>query len=451
MTTVNVASVIDESPFSNYQKQMVGATALMIILDGADNQLLSNAIPLMMREWDLSRSAFADASAAAPFGMMLGGVVGGILGDRIGRRAALFGSVFTFAFLTFVIGFVDSLAALTAARFAAGLGLGGAMPNAAALSAEFVPLRHRPLAITLTIVCIPLGGFLAGAMAAEVIPSYGWRVLFIAGGLVTFAFAAALFKVVPESPRYLAACRSRWPELRAVLQRIGHRVAHDAEFVEAMNADVSSQGSVRELFRPSLRRDTWALIGAFASCLLAIWVGFLWIPAMLTDVQVGFSPSDASYALSLFNFGGVGGAIAGALIIQRIGSRSALLGISGLAVLNAVAMSRMKLNPEQPFSTMVMFAIAGGLLNAVQATMYALAAHVFPTAIRGTGVGLTVAVGRFGNVLASYVGSWALTNGGPPLYFSTWAAAMALVFTCLAVLRRHIPRPTIESRRDSRS
>jgi AAHS family 4-hydroxybenzoate transporter-like MFS transporter len=87
-----------------------------------------------------------------------------------------------------------------------------------------------------------------------------------------------------------------------------------------------------------------------------------------------------------------------------------------------------------------MFAVSGALLNAVQATMYALAAHVFPTAIRGTGVGATVAVGRLGNVAASYVGSWALTSGGPPLYFQMWAAALTVVLLCLAAIRRHIPR-----------
>ena len=437
---VEVAAVIDEGPFGGYQKLVVAATALLIVLDGADNQLLPNAVPAMMREWNLPRAAFANASAAAPLGMILGGVLGGIVGDRVGRRAALFISVMSFAVLTCIIGFVDSILALTAARFLAGLGLGGAMPNAAALASEFVPRRHRPLAITLTIVCIPLGGFLAGAVAAQVIPSSGWRVLFVAGGVVSIALAAALVRIVPESPRFLARRSRHWPQLRATLRRIGHRMADDVEFVDLAEGDTGRRGSVRDLFAPALRRDTSALVGAFASCLLAIWIGFLWIPTMLTDPAVGFLPAEASYALSLFNVGGVAGAIAGALVIQRIGSRAALLGISALAVITAAAMAGMTLDPKRPASAFIMFAISGGLLNAVQATMYALAAHVFPTEIRSTGVGMTVAVGRVGNVLASYVGSWALSAAGPPLYFSTWAVAMTLVFACLAVVRRHIPR-----------
>ena len=84
---------------------------------------------------------------------------------------------------------------------------------------------------------------------------------------------------------------------------------------------------------------------------------------------------------------------------------------------------------------------AGGLLNAVQTTMYALAAHVYPTRIRSTGVGTSVAVGRIGNVVASYVGAFALDTGGAPAFFSTWAMSMAVVLGSLALVRRHIGRP----------
>lgn len=440
MKQVDVAALIDDGRFSAYQKLLVSAAALLIVLDGADNQLLSNAVPSMMREWDLPRAAFATASAAAPFGMIIGGLLGGMLGDRIGRSAALLISVTCFSALTALVAIVDDVALLTGIRFLAGLGLGGAMPNAAALTAEFVPRRQRPLAITLTIVCIPLGGVLAGLASGYVIPSHGWRVLFLAGGAVPLVLALWLFKVLPESPRYLAGDRARWPELIATLRRMGHRIDDGAEFVDAASATAESRGSIADLFAPSLRRDTLALVGAFGSCLLAIWMAFLWIPAMLTDPAIGFAQPEASFALSLHNVGGVGGAIAGALLIQRIGSRVALMTIAAGAVVCALAMSIMPLDPAAPFIAMAMFTVSGALLNAVQATMYALAAHVFPTSIRGTGVGATVAVGRIGNVAAAYVGSWALSSGGPPLYFQMWAGAMAVVFVCLAVIRRHIPR-----------
>ena len=381
----------------------------MIVLDGMDGQLLANAIPTLMLEWDRPRAAFADASAAAPFGMMLGGIAGGMLGDRLGRRAALLASVLTFGVMTLVTAFAENITMLTMARFVTGIGLGGAMPNAAALVAEFAPDRHRPLAITATIVCIPLGGFLGGLLAGQIIPDHGWRTLFVIGGLAPSALALSLVKVLPESPGYLAANRS------------------------------SGRGSIAALFAPELRRDTISLMVSFMSCLLAIWIGFLWIPSMLTDASVGFTAPDASYALSVFNIGGVAGAIAGALVIQRIGSRIALLAITAMTIAASLVMAALPPDAAAMTRTMVLFAITGALMNAVQATMYALAAHVFPAEIRATGVGATVAVGRAGNVLASYVGSWALLAGGPPLFFTSWAAALAVVFIALALIRRHIP------------
>jgi AAHS family 4-hydroxybenzoate transporter-like MFS transporter len=441
MNTVDLASVLDEGRWSRYQKLLVSGTALAIILDGMDNQLLGNVIPALMKEWSLPRAAFTAVLALAPLGMMIGGAVGGMLGDRIGRRTALLCSALAFAVPTLAIAAVDGVMALGVFRFLAGLGLGGAMPNAAALASEYVPRRQRPFAVTLTIVCIPLGGTLAALLAGQVLPHYGWRALFVAGGLIPLVVAMVLFRLLPESPQYLATRRERWPELVWLLRRLGHDVGADATFIDSRAAveTVKSRASPRELFAPDFRRDTLGLCGAFFFCLLANYVGFSWIVAML--IGAGYAQVEASSALAAFNFGGVGGAVLGALVIQRLGSRATLLGMSALGIASALAMAAMPLHPPITFGLLAMFALTGGLLNAVQTTMYALAAHVYPTEIRGTGVGTAVAVGRVGNVVASYVGAFALDTGGAPALFTTWAASMAVVLGSLAIVRRHIGRP----------
>jgi AAHS family 4-hydroxybenzoate transporter-like MFS transporter len=441
MKTVDVASVLDEGRWSPYQKLLVAGTALAIILDGMDNQLLGNVIPALMKEWSLPRAPFTTVLALGPLGMILGGTAGGVLGDRIGRRTALVCSVVAFAVPTLAIATVDGVVMLGAFRFLAGLGLGGAMPNAAALASEYVPRKQRPFAVTLTIVCIPLGGTLAALLAGQVLPRYGWRALFIVGGLLPLAVAVALFKLLPESPQFLAIRRERWPELVALLRRFGQDVSADSTFVvpTAAVARAKPRGSIRDLFAPALRRDTVGLSAAFFFCLLANYIGFNWIVAML--IGAGFAQVDASSALAAFNFGGVGGAVLGALVIQRLGSRITLMGMSAIAVASALAMTAMPLAPPMADGLIAMFALTGGLLNAVQTTMYAVAAHVYPTDIRGTGVGTAVAVGRIGNVVASYVGAFALDSGGAPAFFAAWALAMAVVFASLALVRRHIPRP----------
>jgi len=162
------------------------------------------------------------------------------------------------------------------------------------------------------------------------------------------------------------------------------------------------------------------------------------VPAMLSGA--GFDQPSASRGLTMVNIGGVLGAVMGALIIQRLGSRVTMLGMSAIAVVCSLVMTQIPLNPMDSFNLMAMFLITGGLLNAVQTTMYALAAHVYPTEIRSTGVGAAVAFGRVGNVLAVYVGNYALNLGGSPAYFTSWAILMALVFVSLAIIGRHVPR-----------
>ena len=288
-------------------------------------------------------------------------------------------------------------------RFLAGVGLGGAMPNAATLASEYVPRRQRPFAVTLTIVCIPLGGAIAGELAARVIPAYGWRMLFILGGVIPIVLALVLWKVLPESPRFLAKRRERWPELTRTMRRIGHDIPPDVEYTEAAPAAVAAPAkaaSIGTLFSPSFARDTLALSASFFFCLMVNYVIILLLPAMLTADDVGFTQPAASRALAMSNYGGVVGAILGALVIQRMGSRLTMLGMSAAAIVCALVLTGTRIDPNDTVFLMVMLLLTGGLLNAVQTTMYALAAHVYPTEIRGTGVGFAVAVGRIGNVLA---------------------------------------------------
>ena len=221
---VDVGELLDGSAFTLYQRALVALTALTVIFDGVDIQLLGAALPMIMREWRLSRTAFAPALASGLFGMMIGGALAGVFGDRAGRRRALIVSVLVFGAAAGCAGLSQSVGMLSALRFVAGLGLGGALPNAAALSAEFVPRARRTLAITLTIVCVPLGGTLAALLAIRVLPALGWRAFFEIGGAIPIAMAVLLMWLLPESPRYLAHRTERAAELRALLGRMGHRI-----------------------------------------------------------------------------------------------------------------------------------------------------------------------------------------------------------------------------------
>lgn len=434
MKTVDLGPLLDDGPWSGYQKLLVFATALTIVLDGVDNQLLSVAIPALSAEWGIAGSAFAPVVAIGLVGMMLGGAIAGIVGDRLGRRVALLGSVFTFGVLTFSLQFVQSVEALAVVRFLAGLGLGGAMPNAAALASEYVPRRHRPWAVTLTVVCVPLGGALAGFVGAQILPQLGWRMLFGVGGALPVLLGVVLIWTLPESPRYLARRRARWPELAALLRRLGHDAPPDTAFADT--AEAARKSTIGELLVPEFRRDTIVLCASFFFCLLAAYGGVFWLPTLMRNA--GFDIATASNGLLAFNLGGVAGGLLGAGIISWLGSRVTMLLMCVIAVIGCGAMASIALIPPATFVMFALLVVTGGLINGTQTTMYALAAHVYPTAIRATGVGTAVAFGRVGGLLSSYAGSWALGGGGTR-FFVMLGTMMALVFIALAAVSRHIP------------
>jgi AAHS family 4-hydroxybenzoate transporter-like MFS transporter len=214
-------------------------------------------------------------------------------------------------------------------------------------------------------------------------------------------------------------------------------VADDATFVDGADASVA-RASVRELFAPERRGDTLSLWLAFFSCLLAVYLAFSWVPSMLS--AAGFSSAVASAGIAAFNLGGVGGALAGGAGITRWGSRVSMLTLAALAVASAGAMAAMPLVATAPVGPVIaMLALTGALINGVQTTMYALAVHVYPGAIRATGTGGAVSFGRLGAVISGYVGAWALEYHGSLSFFGVIAAAMLVCALALAAVRRHVP------------
>jgi AAHS family 4-hydroxybenzoate transporter-like MFS transporter len=119
-----------------------------------------------------------------------------------------------------------------------------------------------------------------------------------------------------------------------------------------------------------------------------------------------------------------------------------MLTMAAGAVAGAAVLAVMPIGPQNTFQVFAMLGWTGGLINAVQTTMYALAAHVYPTSIRSTGVGTAVGFGRIGGVLSPSVGQMALDSAGASGYFRIIAMTMTVAFVALAGVARHIPRYT---------
>lgn len=442
---MDIGKLIDDGPWTSMQKMVVILAALSIMADGFDGQLIGYAIPHIIREWGVARGDFVSVVAWGLIGMGIGSACAGLFADKFGRRMAVIGSVAVFSVATCAIGFADNLFTIACLRFIAGLGIGGALPSSTTITAEFTPLKSRTMAITATIVCVPLGGMLAGIFASYIIPMFGWRGLFQIGGLIPLALATVLYFRLPESPRFLAHHHGRTAELVGLLHRMSRPVAAGTTFFDSREQEVGEQAGVRALFQQGRARDTLALWFACFACLLAVYSAFSWMPTMLSNE--GLAPNVAGAGLTAYNLGGVVGALFCAAAITRFGSRWPLtLFCAGGA---ASAFWLMGLDPKVNANLLIFgIGLHGLFVTTVQCIIYSLCANVYPTNVRATGTAATLAIGRLGAILSAFAGAAVIAKGGATTYFAMLCVAMVCALVMLWAVKNQI-RPARESRQDA--
>jgi len=428
--------ILDHAPWSGYQKLVVVLTATALMLDGFDNLLLGFVMPTLMAEWDVTRSAFVGVVALSVIGMSAGTIFLGMLADRFGRRPLLVLCVATFGLSTLASALAPNLLIFTVFRIVAALGLGGAFPIAAALIAEFTPLRRRSLAISTALLCLPVGGMLAGVLAAKLLPSEGWRALFVVGGVAPLVLVGVMLLALPESPNFLLRREQLRPRLVATLRRCGLAEADIPSAPPVVRAETRARP--RDLLAPGFRRDTLGLwcVGFFGC--VALYGVFNWAPTVLS--AAGFQPAQTSLGLASFNLGGIAGALIGGWAMDRFGSRVPTF---SFAVLGAATPALLALSgwpwasPAALYGGLVVLGVAiCGLLP----MMSALGASIYPTALRASGLGAANGIGRLGALGSALFGFGALTMGLAP-FLGALAATFFFVTAALLLIRSHAPRP----------
>jgi len=430
----DVSRAIDEGRLTLAQKATYLLAALAIIIDGFDGQMIGYAIPLIMQEWGTTRAAFSVAVASGLAGMAIGSLSAGVLADQFGRKPVLIASILLFGTSTLLIGLSHDVFGIALIRFFAGLGIGAALPAATTLTAEFIPLRLRTMAVTTAIVCYPAGGMLAGLAAASILPVHGWRVFFYVGGAMAIMFALVLIFTLRESPKFLSRQPARWEELRALMQAMSHEVAQVRQFTDGL-ITTARRGHVAELFRAGRAFDTSWLWLAFFMIQLSIYSAYSWLPTMLTTE--GLSPALSGMGLTAYNFGGIFGAVLCAAAINRFGSRGPMVFWAAMSAVTAFGLKMVNIT-STPETFLWGLGLHGLFVTALQCAMFALCAHIYPTEIRTTGAATAMAFGRVGAFVSAFAGAAMITAGGSNAYLNLLGGSMVVTMLGLAMLRGHI-------------
>ena len=195
---IDVTNFIDERRFSWFQGRVLALCILLQICDGIDLQAIGYTGARIRAELHPTLGEMGWVFSAGLIGMACGALIFGPVADKIGRRAVMIISVFLFGAFSFAIAFVDNIWELMALRFCAGLGFGGALPNSLGLVAEYVPKRSRYTIMGLASLGFIGGGAVSGWIAIALMPTYGWRSVFIAGGAAAVIMGVILIAWLPE-------------------------------------------------------------------------------------------------------------------------------------------------------------------------------------------------------------------------------------------------------------
>ncbi|HMA51688.1 MAG TPA: MFS transporter [Magnetospirillaceae bacterium] len=384
------------------QGRVFALCALVAFLDGFDTQSIGPAAPAIVAALGIKLSAFGSVFSVSQVGFLCGSLIFSAAGDRFGRKKILALSTVLFALASLGTALSGTLPALLAARFVAGLGLGGATPNFVGLVSEFSLPELRARRVTILWAAVPFGG-MAGAFASSAaLPTLGWQAMFYLGCAAPLLLVPLLLKMLPESAE----------------------AAHKEDGV-----------SVGRLFAQGRALATvWLWLASFMTWTLLISVAF-WTPALLK--QAGFTPSAAASVLAFSNAGGVIGTLIIGAAIGRYRLYTALLTIfPAAAVLVAVIGLLAGGGAFVPVAATA--AAAGFFSSAAGGGILAVSASIYPGTMRATAVGWALGFGRIGSIVGPMAVGALVAQAWPvsSIYFAlALPAVAATVF--VALLARH--------------
>ncbi len=390
---------MQRSHLGRFEIVVIGACAAAIFFDGFDAQAIGYVGPSLIKSFGIAPAALGPVFSGGLVGIMLGALFIAPLADRVGRRPVILGSILSFAAFTLATAWADSPTTLLWLRVLTGLGLGGCMPNAIALTTEYAPVRLQGFLVTLMFNGFTLGSLLGGVLAHQLIPRFGWRAVFVAGGSLPLLLVPLLFFVLPESLRFLALSGRNRVAVDAALRRAG-----SAETAEAFGARLAAQeGQVRrsigELFTPGRARATAVLWTVFFMSLLDVYLLVSWLPTALN--QAGVPAQSAIILGSLLQVGALLGTLVCGASLDRFGGNAVLVPAYVLGALSIAAIGVFS-SGSLVLTTLAVIMAGAGIIGG-QTAANALAAATYPTQIRSTGVGWALGIGRIGSIIGPLV------------------------------------------------
>lgn len=423
--------LIQDSPMSRPQWYAVALTGLLSALDGFDLLSVTFVAPALARSFQVESAALGVLLAAGLIGALVGSVTLAPLADIMGRRPIVLISLTIMSGGMLLSTLCTSLLTLTVMRIVTGIGIGAMVVVINPVAVEVANLRMRSVALATMSIGYPLGGAAGGLIAALLLRHFDWRAVFLLGGVVSVLVAPLVLRYLPESLAFLLERRDArsLDRVNAVLSRFGH---------PGLGALPPTQprrpAPYREIFRGAQLAPTSLVCLVSLLMFMTIYFFLSWQPTVL--VGLGFGVSTASTIAGASSFAGALACAVFAVASRRIDGRTlAVVSILGLGV-SVIAFGLVP--PSLPLLVIVAL-LAGGSVAAATVGLYVTAAEVFAPAMRATGTGLVIGVGRVGSALAPAIAGGLFAAGAGRAGVAAAMGACAIVASALLLLTLRRP------------
>jgi MFS family permease len=431
--TVDIDDLIDRQKLSGTVGWVLFWAATAMIADGYDLLSISFVAPYAIKEWGIDNASFGPVFSVANAASMVGGAAFGFMADRAGRKQMLVFGTLLLGFSTIGASLAMSLPQLLLWRLVAGFGLGAVPPIAIVMVNEIAPQRMRATIVAGVYLGNAIGVLLAALVADSFAAEYGWRIIFVIGGIAPLLVSVGLALFLPESLRFLVARRPGSPQIARIAARVAPAASFAPDTVFVMRSEPPTRGtSIALLFADGRWSVTLLFWLAYFASGMTLYTMSSWSPIILRSL--GVSITHVARIASLNSLAGWCGAMVITRSMDRYGLRAMaippLVGfplIAGLGYLSGM--------PE--ISIIAVTLLVGATYSGGHSGLHATGGLIYPTAIRGNGVALGLLVTRFAGVVAPFVAGKLFASNGDSHQVLWFAASPLLIVSgCYIALGR---------------
>ena len=377
---------------------------LMSVLDGMDVLVVSYCAPAIAEDLNLGPKTLGFVFSAGLIGMAIGAIFLAPFADRFGRKKLILASAFIMGLSVLLTAYSENISQLILMRLVSGLGIGCMLATTATLTSENVLNNSKDFWVSLVISGYPVGAVASGYVAAAIIPSYGWESMFVLAGLTTLLTIPLIFFFLSESPQFYLKKQPKDALAKAnkILIKMNFK---PLDSLPKIGLKANNKPLVSRLFSEKYKISTLQLWAALFFAFGCLYFLISWIPKLATDA--GLSIELAIYAGTIFNVGAFFGIVLQGYFSSKIGLKKT---ISFFLLLTFLLMASFKLFIGTDILLLVYF-LLGFSLQGGFVGLYAVAARLYPTEFKTTGVGWAIGMGRVGGILAPLIGGLLISIG----------------------------------------